>query len=317
MGHVGAEMERFRAADEPPASCRALPRVRVPRAALAALVALTVLGSGCCRFSNFRKRILHRDDTLPCVELGAPATPIAQAPAAPPVLVPDTEARRRRAVSDLAWRTIGWSSDGRPIEAYEVGRGVNRVLVIGGIHGDEPEGLPLVERLADELAQDRTAVAGSTVVLVRNLNPDGTAARQRTNGRGVDLNRNFPATNWTGRARRPDQNPGPAPTSEPETELLVGLLSDFRPDRIVVLHSTRGEPMVNYDGPALGLAEAMSEANGYPARDTIGYPTPGSLGSYAGIDQQIPIITLELPRGIAADAAWQKNRDSLYRAIRY
>ena len=71
-----------------------------------------------------------------------------------------------------------------------------------------------------------------------------------------------------------------------------------------------------YDGPAHGLAESISEANRYATRDTIGYPTPGSLGSYAGIDHRVPIITLELPRGISADAAWQANREALYRAIR-
>jgi protein MpaA len=59
----------------------------------------------------------------------------------------------------------------------------------------------------------------------------------------------------------------------------------------------------------------MSKHNGYPPAATMGYPTPGSLGSYAGIDRQIPMITLELPRDAPGDQAWRENREALLAAI--
>src|SRR5262249_41514556 len=158
-------------------------------------------------------------------------------------------------------------------------------------HGDEPEGHSVVERFADELAT--APAASATVLIVRDLNPDGTAANRRTNAAGVDLNRNFPASNWDRTARGPQYYPGTHAGSEPETQLLVNLLRQFTPDRILVMHATRGKPMVNYDGPARELADALSPLNHYVTSDTIGYPTPGSLGSYAGKDLAIPIITLE------------------------
>ena len=37
--------------------------------------------------------------------------------------------------------------------------------------------------------------------------------------------------------------------------------------------------------------------------------------SYAGIDRQIPMITLELPRDLSSEAAWQQNREALLEAI--
>jgi protein MpaA len=189
------------------------------------------------------------------------------------------------------------------------------VLLIGGIHGDEPEGLPLIDRLADEMVSNQSVGRNATVMVVRNLNPDGTAERTRTNKNGVDLNRNFPASNWDSTARQPRFHPGSGPGSEPETQVLVELLREFQPERILVMHATHGNPMVNYDGPARDLAESMSSLNGYVTSDTIGYPTPGSLGSYAGIDMKIPIITLELPRGIGDEAAWQANREALTRFV--
>jgi predicted deacylase len=216
----------------------------------------------------------------------------------------------------VAWRSVGESVEGRPIEAVQLGNGARRVLLIGGIHGDEPEGQPIIEQIAQEFASDRALARGATVLIVRDLNPDGTAARTRTNTNGVDLNRNFPASNWDSTASSPRMNPGPRAASEPETRVLIEVIREFQPDRILVMHATRGKPMVNYDGPARELAERLSQLNGYVTSDTIGYPTPGSLGSYAGIDMQIPIITLELPRGIAAEQAWQANRDALLQLVR-
>jgi protein MpaA len=74
-------------------------------------------------------------------------------------------------------------------------------------------------------------------------------------------------------------------------------------------------PCNNYDGPAQHIAELMSRYNSYPATPTIGYPTPGSLGSWAGIDRQIPMITLELPRKLPGDQAWPNNRQAILAAI--
>ena len=60
----------------------------------------------------------------------------------------------------------------------------------------------------------------------------------------------------------------------------------------------------------------MGRHNGYPVTATMGYPTPGSLGSWAGIDRQIPIVTLELPREQPGHEAWVTNREALLAAIR-
>jgi protein MpaA len=60
----------------------------------------------------------------------------------------------------------------------------------------------------------------------------------------------------------------------------------------------------------------MAAGNGYEVRANIGYPTPGSLGNWAGVDQNIPIITLELPGGSSSPACWQRNREALLAAIR-
>jgi len=281
------------------------------------VLTLVVASLGCSRIGGVRQRLFHRETTVPAPELGT----LPRDTRAPVAVRPVPRSPRAGILGPVAarpasWHNIGASVEGRPIEAMQIGTGPARVLLIGGIHGDEPEGQPLVDRLVEELAADSRAARNSSLLIVRDLNPDGTEANTRTNSNGVDLNRNFPASNWDSTASNPRFNPGPRASSEPETKLLVEVLRAFQPERILVMHATRGKPMVNYDGPARELADSLSQLNGYQTTDTIGYPTPGSLGSYAGIDLQIPIITLELPRGIRADAAWQANSDALRRFAR-
>jgi hypothetical protein len=47
----------------------------------------------------------------------------------------------------------------------------------------------------------------------------------------------------------------------------------------------------------------------------MGYPTPGSLGTWAGVDRQIPIVTLELPARQRGEDGWKANREALLAAI--
>lgn len=204
---------------------------------------------------------------------------------------------------------IGKSVEGRPIGMVRFGNGAGPVLIIGAIHGDEPTSEYVARRLIEVLAASR----GSGVAVIPCANPDGFAAHHRTNAHGVDLNRNFPAANWkcTGRGLNIG---GHEPLSEPESAALHNVIESLKPRLIISIHSMRS-PCDNFDGPAEQVAEVMSRSNGYPIRANIGYPTPGSLGSWAGIDRRIPIITLELPRAQSGDAAWLANREALLNAI--
>lgn len=71
---------------------------------------------------------------------------------------------------------------------------------------------------------------------------------------------------------------------------------------IVALHSCRRCGGVNnYDGPARAIAQAMKAHNGYAVTGEWSQPTPGSFGTFAGKLRKIPTLTLEMPRGMAAD----------------
>ena len=201
-------------------------------------------------------------------------------------------------------RTLARSVQGRPIECIALGDGSDVVLIMATIHGDEDAGTPLVDRLIVHLQERPELLEGRRVILMPNVNPDGMAHQSRYNARGVDLNRNFPADNYNNGG-----NHGKRPLSEPESAAIHALLDRERPNRIVSIHQplNYGSACIDYDGPAEPLARAMGEHTDIPVK-RIG-SRPGSLGSYAGVTLQVPIITLELPKeakGESGTSLWEK-----------
>jgi len=103
--------------------------------------------------------------------------------------------------------------------------------------------------------------------------------------------------------------------SEPETGVVVKLIESERPVLIISVHSPMN--MINFDGPARKRAKKMSRISGLALKKSIGYATPGSLGTYAGVERHIPTITLELPNAQNIDEFWEPVRDALIFAINH
>ena len=172
-----------------------------------------------------------------------------------------------------------------------------RTLVFAGIHGEEPETSVVLSRSLRALAGplERCAV-------VATANPDGLTRGTRGNARGVDLNRNFPTEDWqpdpvTHRwvVEEPSEvllSTGEGPGSEPETQALVALVEGLKPVRVIAMHA----PLACIDDPEES-AEAcwLSEQTQLPVVSGVGYPTPGSFGTWCA-ERQLPVITYEFPR---------------------
>lgn len=186
---------------------------------------------------------------------------------------------------------LGRSVQGRAIQAVIIGNGAKRVMVLGGVHGDEIAGALLAKAFIATL-QLEPFPDNLTLIVVSEVNPDGVATRKRVNARGVDINRNFPAKSWQPQYQDKLRYPGSQPGTEPETQAVIKLLERYPPDLLITFHAALG--CVNWDGPGQEVAAMIARENGYPLCSYLGYDTPGSLGQYAGADRKIPSVTIEL-----------------------
>ncbi len=190
-------------------------------------------------------------------------------------------------------------------------------LFVGGVHGDEPEGVRLAQDFLSWL-QQMEATESEKIhpwILIPCLNPDGYQHNQRTNSQGVDLNRNFPSRDWSTDSKGPRYYPGPSPGSENEVRALVHLIEDEKPQLIVHFHSW--EPCVVYTGqPGRIYADLITSGTAYQAREDVGYPTPGSLGQYGWLEKQIPVICIEEQEHIDLNLVWEHFGPGLQRLMR-
>jgi protein MpaA len=71
----------------------------------------------------------------------------------------------------------------------------------------------------------------------------------------------------------------------------MDLIEGLRPEIVVALHA----PLACIDDPEAGpLAEWLSERTGLPLVSDVGYPTPGSFGTWGG-ERGLPVVTYEFP----------------------
>jgi protein MpaA len=163
---------------------------------------------------------------------------------------------------------------------------VPRALVLAGVHGNEPE---TVVVLSAALRSVPRAELRAAVVLCAN--PDGVSRGLRGNARGVDLNRNFPTSNW-GPPLEGELPTGAAGGSEPETQALVALIERLGVRSLVSLHADLA--CVDDPGPS-PAGRWLTERTGLPLVAGVGYPTPGSLGTWCA-ERGLEVTTLEFER---------------------
>ncbi|TMV43842.1 hypothetical protein FE783_34315 [Paenibacillus mesophilus] len=148
-------------------------------------------------------------------------------------------------------KSFGRSVRGADIRGLLVGNAARRAAFIGLIHPGEsgPELIiPAVERLlrdnGDELAHAGLAILPAVSTDERERLVHGHPGYLRTNGSGVDINRNFPAeweeTDYSYGLDTSDPDAityrGPRPCSEPETRAVISFIHEAKPRCVFSFH---------------------------------------------------------------------------------
>ena len=208
-------------------------------------------------------------------------------------------------------KLFGTSSKGLPIMSYCFGNQGPVLLILGGVHGDEPEGNYIALGLLKKWIEDFPYQLQITLIPFFNI--EGSLTAQRQNQNLVDLNRNMPTQNWTADFTKERYRPGSSPCSETENKALVEWIKNNPVKLIISLHSWN--PMINTNGDCQPEAQILAEMTGYKVHDYIGYPTPGSLGDYCGLERNIPVITYEAQKDGTVEEALSKHVPAIEKAL--
>ncbi len=164
--------------------------------------------------------------------------------------------------------TLGFSRLGRTVEAYYFpGSSDQRALVIAGVHGTELSGIEVARALVAQL-QKESSIRYSVVVMPA-LFPDNAEAAVAAPAQigsthntsrysvptAADPNRQMPPLGRAFRIEYPYDYP--SREIEQENRMLLGLIQQFKPQRIVNIHAIRDEEKAGV------YADPRTDSNGY------------------------------------------------------
>ncbi|MFH1456737.1 MAG: M14 family zinc carboxypeptidase, partial [Patescibacteria group bacterium] len=115
--------------------------------------------------------------------------------------------REQDIVKNIKKEVIGKSVKNKEILAYSIGHGDKKLLIVGGIHGNEIGTVKLAKKIIGWSYKNCSGLkTGVTVIPVLNIEGYEKAKQNldyihrgkigRFNANSVDLNRNFPAQNF-------------------------------------------------------------------------------------------------------------------------
>ncbi len=265
-----------------------------------------------------------------------PPTPTPQAQETPTPSEP--EATTAPIVEDKSHTILGQSVGGRNVVAYHYGEGEREVLFIGGIHGGYEWNTAL---LAYEVMEYLATAASSTpegvkVTVIPVMNPDGltkvvgTSSRfaaadipasqdvqisGRSNGNGVDLNRNFDC-DWkaTGTWRKTEVSGGSEPFSEPESAAVKAYIEANTPEAVVVWFSAADGVYSSSCTGAVSattktLNQAYAKGSGYASHEKFdAYTVNGDITNWLA---RKGIAAISVLLSTHEDIEWAKNRNGV------
>lgn len=256
---------------------------------------------------------------------GVPPQPTQPPP--PPTAVP-TEVVQPTPTVFRSTEVIGQSAGGRPVEAILVGTGDKAVVFVGALQGGvAPNTRDLVQQAADFFGANPEQVPGDVrAIFVPVLNPDGMAAGNRPNSRGVYLGNNWDIR-WSANPHTPEGvrsgGGGSAPFSEPESVALRDLVRGRKAQVVIFYQASVPNGLVI---PGEGLGQATSTASlpmGRLLSDVTGFrmirtwadrTITGDPSDWMDREGIMSAIIL-LPDKVDAD--WARQREGMLAAMQF
>ncbi len=192
------------------------------------------------------------------------------------------------------WVVVGHSAKGQALHTRTLGNGSKTTLIVAGLDGEDIIAVNWVDRFVRQLQETPDVVRDHTLVFLRAVNPDGLMSRQFENANGVALTRNFPTAGY-----RPGGRPsaGKGPASEPETRVLLQVLYNLQPQRVVHVMSSPRKSSAECNGVASEATVSLSAIRGMSVRTLDTKAHPGALEDFVTTVLGAEMVSLQLAIG--------------------
>ena len=171
-----------------------------------------------------------------------------------------------------------------PVYVNDSGNDGKTILIIGGVHGNEPAGFHAAEELIDYTPKN------GILVVIPKANIVACNNNNRTEYYMDDLNRSFIGSESGGIAHRLAWE-------------IVNVIKEYKPSMIIDLHESRGEydESTGYIGQSIIISEIDSPESvdiAFLVIDKLGFTVlsgapEGSLNKEVSETLNIPVITIE------------------------
>lgn len=235
----------------------------------------------------------------------------------------------------LTQHIIGQTVQGTDIPCYDLGHGPTHYAVVAGIHGNEVGTVNTAINLLNWFQTQTSLHEHITLHVVPCLNMDGyRLATQhpdawhggligRANAHGVDLNRNFPTTDFQSEAwhnfgknysQRRKEFAGSSPGSEPETQAIINLLQTNNIKLYLALHNRAGDVTTSVGTTVETLAVLWQQHTGYAWMQESEWKQLGQTGTAKQWCEENNIIYFEIEERYRWQSDWE-HCQAAYTAI--
>jgi len=223
--------------------------------------------------------------------------------------------------------SIGQTIKRRKILTYQSGSGPIKLLMLGGIHGNEVGTVKLLRYLVNWLNQNRHSDFTFYLIPCLNIdgyrkalkNPDywGGGRIGRTNANNVDLNRNFDVPSFQSKgdwihgknySEKTQVFSGDEGNSEPETQALTSFIKKENIKIVLSFHNAGADIVGNPIDPAEKLAKIFSRISGYryiSPKEWQKFGQTGSSYEWCTLNK-IALLEIEASNRYGSDWARQK-----------
>ena len=233
--------------------------------------------------------------------------------------------------------SLGSSVKNKSIDCYQIGQSNKKIVFVSCMHGNEVGTVKLAYKLINFLYEQKDC-SDFTFYIVPSLNHDGLKVAinnpdyahggrvGRFNANNVDLNRNFPTSDWQRESvwsygkdysRKDQVFCGQAPGSEPEIKSLCNFIKDQEIEVLFSFHNAGQDVMGNNNELSQKLIKIYSENTGFRLVDEDAWQKMSQTGTAKKWCDENNVAYVEVEGSNRWGSDWSRQKEAIVQVLEF